>query len=82
MVDFLFDAHFKKIFSKIANKTLKEKIVKQFEKIRNNPEIGKPMKYNRRGSGEVYIKPYRLSYVYDKTSNTIIILDFYNKDEQ
>ena len=51
-------------------------------KIKNNPEIGKPMKHNRKGTREVYLPPFRLSYAYNKTSDIIIILDFYHKDAQ
>ena len=57
-----FHPHFQKIFSKIKDNTLKEKIIKQFSKIKGNPEIGKPMKNVRKGTREVYISPFRLSY--------------------
>jgi len=66
MVNAIFHSTFKKIFSKIKDKALKEKIIKQLIKIRDNPEIGKPMKYSRKGTREVYIPPFRLSYSYSK----------------
>ena len=73
---------FSKIFEKIKDNVLREKIKKQIEKIVVNPEIGKPMMYNRKGTREVYVSPYRLSYMYSKEEDKIILLDLYHKDEQ
>jgi mRNA-degrading endonuclease RelE of RelBE toxin-antitoxin system len=81
MVKVNFDDKFKEIFSKIKDNNLKEKIIKQIEKIKNNPEIGKPMMYDRKGTRELYIKPFRLSYSYIK-HDRVIILTLYHKDEQ
>src|SRR3989344_2073429 len=47
-----------------------------------NPEVGKPMMYDRKGTREVYVKPFRLSYAYIKHENKIIFLDLYHKDGQ
>ena len=77
-----FHPNFQKIFSKIKDNSLKEKIMKQFSKIKNNPEIGKPMRNVRKGTREVYIPPFRLSYAYLKSEDKIIFLDLYHKDEQ
>jgi plasmid stabilization system protein ParE len=54
----------------------------QIEKLKDTPEIGKPMRFDRKGTRELYIHPYRLSYVYLKEENKIILLDLYTKDEQ
>lgn len=82
MVKASFHPHFEKIFSKINEKTIKEKLAKQFAKIRDNPEIGKPMKYGKKGTREVYMAPLRLSYIYLKEEDKIVFLDLYHKDEQ
>ncbi len=82
MVEIFFSDNFKNIFSKIKDSLLKEKIIKQIEKIKENPEIGKPMMYNRKGTRELYIKPFRLAYGYISDENKVIILDFYHKKEQ
>jgi len=82
MVDILFDDNFKKIFSKIKDNRLKEHVIKQITKLKDNPEIGKPMRYTRKGTRELYISPFRLSYLYLASENKIIILDLYHKDEQ
>ena len=64
------------------DKSVKIKIDKILKRIINNPEIGKPMKYSRKGTREVYIKPFRLSYEYFRERNLIYLLDLYHKDEQ
>lgn len=82
MVILAFNPSFEKTFSKIKDKSLKEKIIKQFIKIKENPQIGKSMMYARKGTREVYISPFRLSYKYLAEENKIIILDLYHKDQQ
>ena len=81
MVSLDYHPDFKRIFEKL-DKSIKEKVEKIIVKIINNPEIGKPMRYNRKGTRELYIKPFRLSYAYLPHENKIIILDLYHKKEQ
>jgi len=73
---------FSVIYQKIKDESLKLKIKKQIKKIILNPEVGKPMRNIRKGTREIYIKPFRLSYSYLKEQNKIILLDFYHKKEQ
>lgn len=82
MVIVTFTEEFRDIFFKIKDNSLKEKISKQIEKIKTNPEVGKPMRYGRKGTRELYIKPFRLSYEYFKEKNLVYILDLYHKKEQ
>ncbi len=82
MVKAAFHPYFRKHFTRIKDKSLKAKIIKQLTKIKDNPEIGKPMKYTRKGTGEIYIPPFRLSYFYSKTEDKIVLLDIYHKDDQ
>ena len=81
MVEVRFADVFKKLFVKPDN-FLKEKIKKQIKKIINNPEIGKPMKHDKKGIRELYVKPFRLSYAYFKEKDLIILLDLYHKKFQ
>jgi len=82
MVKVRFDPAFQKQFSKIKDSLLKERIVKQIEKLKTDPELGKPMKYARKGTRELYIPPFRLSYKYHIEKDLIEFLAFYHKDEQ
>lgn len=81
MVGIEVTSHFQKVISKI-DKVARMKVLKQIEKIKNNPEIGKPMMYSRKGTRELYIPPFRVSYAYIKEENKVIFLDLYHKDNQ
>lgn len=72
---------FIKTFKKI-DFSLKERVAKQIIKLIGNPEIGKPMRYQRQGTREVYVPPFRLSYAYVPEEDKIIFLALYHKDEQ
>jgi len=80
VVTVIFDPIFKKNFKKIRDSALKEKIIKQISKIKENPEVGKPMMYDRKGTRELYIPPFRLSYKIE--GDTVYILALYHKDLQ
>ncbi len=72
---------FKSIKSKLDQSYL-IRLEKLIKKIISNTEIGKPMRYNRKDTREVYVGSFRLSYSFDKNINTLFLLDFYHKDEQ
>ena len=80
MVKVIFAFSFKRKFDKIKDVLFKDKIRKQIIKIKHNPHIGKPMQYSRKGTRELYISAFRLSYSYN--DDTIEFLDLYHKDEQ
>jgi mRNA-degrading endonuclease RelE of RelBE toxin-antitoxin system len=81
MVEIRFDKKFTNIFSKLDD-FIKQKVANQIKKISENPEIGKPMRYNRKGTRELYVKPFRLSYEYLKDKKYVYILDLYHKKKQ
>lgn len=74
--------NFLKKVNKIKHEAIKEQIKKQVEKIVENPEIGKPIRYSRKGTRELYVKPYRLAYTYFANEEKLIFIDLYHKDEQ
>ena len=82
MLDVDYKKGFLKAISKIKNGADKAKLKKQVEKILENPEVGKPMMYGRKGTREVYVAPYRLAYSYNSSENKIIFLEIYHKNEQ
>lgn len=82
MVKIIYDKEFKKKISKINDTKLRNKIITQIIKIKDNPLIGKPLRYSRKNTREVYIKPYRLSYKYLKKEDKLLLLDIYHKDKQ
>lgn len=58
------------------------RVQKLITKIINEPEIGKPMRFDRKGTREVYVLPFRLSYSDDKKQDILYLLEVYHKDEQ
>lgn len=82
MVIVEFDPSFERRIMKIKNQSVKNRLKKHIKKIINNPFLGKPMKYDLKGTREVYISSFRLSYAYILKENRIIFLDLYPKDEQ
>ncbi len=73
--------NFKRIFRKL-DESIRIKAKKIILKVIENPEIGKPMMYSRKGTRELYIKPFRLSYSYDPHTKIICLLDLYHKKKQ
>ena len=82
MLDIHYDHDFLKQVSKIKDAAVKERVKKQIAKIVNDPEVGKPMRYARKDTRELYVAPFRLSYAYLKMDNKLIFLELYHKDEQ
>lgn len=82
MVVIDYSPNFSRILKKIKDSALKEKVKGQIRKILENPEVGKPMKHARKGTRELYVDPFRLSYAYLKEEGRVIFLDLYHKDEQ
>ena len=81
MVDVEYETEFEKKLRKIKDLVLKKRIIKQLDKIIENPNIGKPMRFERKGTREVYISSFRLSYRI-MSADLIYILDLYHKDSQ
>jgi len=82
MVTVAYSTRFEKTIKKIKDARLRERIKTQIVKIVNNPEIGKPMRFCRKQTREVYIPPFRLSYLYHKRSDILVFLCLYHKHGQ
>lgn len=67
---------------KHLSKDYLERVEKLIIKILQNPEIGKPMRFGRKGTREVYLSPFRLSYSYDEAEDVLYLLEVYHKKEQ
>ena len=82
MVNTDYDEVFKKKYKKLNNKDLKLRIIKQTDKIIENPRIGKPIMFNRKSTREVYVHPFRIPYQYVEEEKLIVFLNIYHKDAQ
>ena len=82
MVEVRFDKRFKVVFSKLKDDVLRKRVARQIKKMTENPKAGKPMRNIRKGTRELYIPPFRLSYFYYMSKDVIYILDLYHKKFQ
>ena len=73
--------NFKRIRNKL-DKSILIKVNKIIKRIVDNPEVGKPMKYERKGTRELYVSPFRFSYAYIKENQILYFLDLYPKKGQ
>ncbi len=64
---------------KSADKSILDRLYKQIEKIRENPDIGKPLRYDMKGERTIYVKPYRLIYRVD--GETLLLLQFSHRKD-
>ena len=74
MLEVVHKRNFLKRIYKIKDNFIKNQIKNKIKKILEDPEVGKPMRYARKGTRELYINSFRLSYVYSKDENKIIFL--------
>ena len=70
---------FEREFKKIKDERLKEKLKKQIIKITENPNFGKPLRYELKGEWTIYVKPYRL--IYKIEDDKLILLRFEHRDD-
>ena len=78
MVDVIYTEKFEQEFKK-ADASVKEKAVKQLNKIIQDPETGKPLRYDLKGERTVYVKPFRIIYSY--SNSTIYFLRFEHRKD-
>lgn len=82
MVEVFYNDSFLHVIHRIKDANFRERVNKLIEKIVNDPEIGKPMRHERKGTREVYIGSFRLSYVFIPEQNRLVFLSIYHKYEQ
>jgi mRNA-degrading endonuclease RelE of RelBE toxin-antitoxin system len=78
MVEVIYTDKFEKEFKK-SDSSIKEKAKKQIQKIIENPEIGKPLRYNLKGERTVYVWPFRI--IYSFFDNIIYFLRLEHRKE-
>ena len=82
MLEIKYEDSFLNFIRKIKDNLIKERVKKLVKKIIESPEIGKPMMHDRKGTREVYLKPFRLAYSYLKNENKLVFLEIYHKDNR
>ena len=77
-----FSDEFDKLLKKIKDNHIRGRLYKQILKIVENPAIGKPMRYSRKGEREVYLDSFRLYYKLYEVEGVLRFVEFSHKDEQ
>ncbi len=65
---------FERELKKTKDRDLKNRVRKQIEKILENPEAGKPLRFQLKGEHSVYVPPYRIIYAVE--DDTLYLLRF------
>lgn len=71
MVDVIYTDKFEKEVKKLDS-SIKDKVIKQIEKIIQDPNVGKPLRYDLKGERTIYVKPYRIIYHFSQTTITFL----------
>ena len=70
---------FEQDIKKIRKSPLMEKLGKQIKKLTENPNFGKPLRYDLKCEWTIYVKPYRL--IYKIEGDRLILLRFEHREE-
>jgi len=65
---------FERELRKLRNGTIKDRVKDQIEKILDNPETGRPLRFDLKGERSIYVLPYRL--IYAVQGGTLYLLRF------
>jgi mRNA-degrading endonuclease RelE of RelBE toxin-antitoxin system len=65
---------FERELRKLRDKTIKDRVKDQIEKVLDNPETGKTLRFALKGERSVYVTPYRL--IYAVQGETLYLLRF------
>ncbi len=71
MVEIIYTDKFEKEIKKLDS-SIKIKVIKQIEKIIQDPKIGKPLRYDLKGERTIYVKPYRIIYAFHEDTLTFL----------
>ena len=75
----IFTTAFEHSVRKIKDAAVKERIKKQIAEIIERPEIGKPLRFEKKGERSVWLPPFRI--IYALQGDTIYFLDFDKRDK-
>ena len=69
---------FRREIKKVRDKAMQGKVKKIVQKIIDNPEVGKPLRYELEGLRSVRVPPFRI--LYEHTGDSIIFHTFEHRD--
>lgn len=65
-MEIIFSDEFRKEFQKIKEREVRVRIIKQLQKIAQEPQSGKPLRYDWRNHRSVRVTPFRIIYRLEK----------------
>lgn len=74
----VFTNSFERSIKRLKDAALKERVKRQIAEIAGRPEIGKPLKFQKKGERAVRVPPFRLIYAWE--GDTVYLLDFDKRD--
>tara|TARA_Y100000310_G_C20507014_1_gene726913 strand:- start:518 stop:763 length:246 start_codon:yes stop_codon:yes gene_type:complete len=74
-MEIIFSDKFKKEFKKIKKKDVRLRIIKNLKKLNQDPEVGKPLKYDLKNHRSIRIAPFRIIYRLEKDKIIINCFD-------
>jgi len=75
----IFTDAFERSVRKIKDASIKERVKDQVKEIVSRPDIGKPLRFQRKGERSVRVPPFRIIYAVE--GNTVYFLDFDKRDK-
>ena len=78
VADAVYTEAFKRAVKKIKDGAIKERVKTQVAEILEKPDIGKPLRFERKGERCVWVPPFRI--IYSIEGNTVYLLDFDKRD--
>ena len=75
----IFTNAFERSVRKIKDASIKERVKDQVKEIISHPDIGKPLRFQRKGERSVRVPPFRIIYAVE--GNTVYFLDFDKRDK-
>ncbi|MEW6328897.1 MAG: type II toxin-antitoxin system RelE/ParE family toxin [Candidatus Micrarchaeota archaeon] len=74
----IFTAGFEKAMRKLKDAGLKERVKRQIEEITEKLEMGKPLRFQKKGERTIRVPPFRI--IYACNGDTLYLLDFDKRD--
>ena len=79
VMEAVFTDAFERSVRKIKDASIKERVKGHIRRILENPNIGKPLRFQRKGERSVRMPPFRL--IYALGGNAVYFLDFDKRDK-
>ena len=73
----IYTDRFKRDLQKIKDNNVRERVIKLVQKLIDNPNIGKPLKYDLVGLRSVRVSPFRI--VYEMKDDTLVLHKFQHR---